>query len=93
MIIGAAQTHLQPCLVVDRARSSADNLPKLAETRLQWITRGTATWTEAQESLAQAQPATLSPSAGGVAFAQRAVDVWRRGAPLEPPLCHTAPAA
>ena len=49
-----------PCpaasLVADRALYSADNLPKLAETSLQWIPRVPATLTEAQEGLAPAQP-------------------------------------
>jgi transposase len=48
-------------LVADSALYSADNLQKLAETSLTWITRVPATLTEAQEVLAQAQPATMPP--------------------------------
>jgi transposase len=48
-------------LVADSALYSAENLQKLAETSLKWITRVPATLTEAQEVLAQAQPATMSP--------------------------------
>src|SRR5919198_3009660 len=47
-------------LVADSALYSAENLPKLAETSLKWITRVPATLSEAQEVLAQAQPATMS---------------------------------
>lgn len=56
------QTSYSPTyLVADRALYSADNLPKLADTRLKWITRVPATLTEAQAVLAQASPATMSP--------------------------------
>jgi len=48
-------------LVADSALYSAENLQKLAETSLTWITRVPATLTEAQEVLAQAQPATMPP--------------------------------
>jgi transposase len=48
-------------LVADGALYSAENLQKLADTSLQWITRVPATLTEAQEVLAQAQPATMPP--------------------------------
>ena len=47
-------------LVADSALYSADNLQKLAETSLKWITRVPATLTEAQEVLAQAQPETMA---------------------------------
>jgi transposase len=56
-------------LVADRARSSAENLHKLAETSLTWIPRGPATLTEAQEVLAQAQPATLASLREGYRYA------------------------
>ena len=42
----------------DSALYSAENLQKLAETSLKWITRVPATLTEAQAVLAQAPPAT-----------------------------------
>jgi transposase len=48
-------------LVADSALYSAENLRKLADTRLKWITRVPATLTEVQEVLAQAQPATMPP--------------------------------
>ena len=47
--------------VADSARSRADNWHKLAATSLKWIPRVPATLTEAQEVLAQAQPATRPP--------------------------------
>jgi transposase len=48
-------------LVADSALYRAENLQKLADTSLTWITRVPATLTEAQEVLAQAQPATMAP--------------------------------
>ena len=57
-----AQLHLTSSptfLVADSALYSTENLHKLAETSLKWITRVPATLTEAQEVLAQAQPATM----------------------------------
>jgi transposase len=60
--IAQLQTTYNPTyLVADSALYSADNLQKLANTRLKWITRVPATLTEAQEVLAQAQPATMPP--------------------------------
>jgi transposase len=56
-------------LVADSALYSADNLQKLADTRLKWITRVPATLTEAQEVLAQAQPATMPALAEGYRYA------------------------
>ena len=56
-------------LVADSALYSADNLHKLAETSLQWITRVPATLTEAQEVLAQAQPETMPSLAEGYRYA------------------------
>jgi transposase len=56
-------------LVADSALYSADNLHKLADTRLKWITRVPATLTEAQEVLAQAQPATMPALAEGYRYA------------------------
>ena len=49
-----------PYLVADRALYNAENLRKLADTSIKWITRGPATLTEAQEVLAQAQPETMA---------------------------------
>jgi hypothetical protein len=48
-------------LVADSALYSADNLQKLAETQLKWVTRVPATLTEAQAVLAQADPQTMAP--------------------------------
>jgi transposase len=47
-------------LVADSALYSADNLGKLHNTHAKWITRVPATLREAQEALAQADPATMS---------------------------------
>jgi transposase len=59
--IAQLQTTYSPTyLVADSALYSADNLHKLADTSLQWITRVPATLTEAQEVLAQAQPETMA---------------------------------
>jgi transposase len=52
-------------LVADSALYSAENLQKLAETNLKWITRVPATLSEAQEVLAPAQPATMAPLPDG----------------------------
>jgi transposase len=56
-------------LVADSALYSAENLHKLAETSLKWITRVPATLTEAQEVLAQAQPATMASLQEGYRYA------------------------
>jgi transposase len=56
-------------LVADSALYSADNLHKLAETSLKWITRVPATLTAAQEVLAQAQPETMPSLAEGYRYA------------------------
>ena len=56
-------------LVADSALYSAENLHKLADTSLKWITRVPATLTEAQEVLAQAQPATMPPLQEGYRYA------------------------
>jgi hypothetical protein len=52
-------------LVADRALYNAENLHKLAATGLPWITRVPATLREAQEVLAQAQPATMASRSEG----------------------------
>ena len=48
-------------LVADSALYNADNLQKLAQTRIKWITRVPATLNEAQAVLAQADPQTMVP--------------------------------
>src|SRR5262245_43636963 len=66
-----AQLHTTsgaPSLVADSALDSADNLQKLAETRLQWITRVPATLREAQAVLAQADPQTMAPLTEGYRY-------------------------
>jgi transposase len=55
-------------LVADSALYSADNLQKLAETPLQWITRVPATLAEAQAGLAQADPQTMAPLREGYRY-------------------------
>jgi transposase len=54
-------TYGPTCLVADSALYSAENLHKLAETRLKWITRVPATLREAQAVLAQADPRRMAP--------------------------------
>jgi transposase len=54
-------TYGMTFLVADSALSSAENLQKLAETRMKWITRVPATLREAQAVLAQADPQTMAP--------------------------------
>ena len=64
------QTTYSPTyLVADSALYNADNLQKLAETSLTWITRVPATLTEAQEVLAQAQPETMASLPNGYRYA------------------------
>jgi len=55
-------------LVADSALYSAENLQKLAETRLKWITRVPATLSEAQAVLAQADPQTVTPLTEGYRY-------------------------
>ena len=55
--------------MADSALSSAENLQKLAETSLTWITRVPATLSEAQEVLAQARPATMAALSEGYRYA------------------------
>jgi hypothetical protein len=69
-VVSDPMAPLQPTsspieLVADRALKSAEHLPKLAETSLTWLPRGPATWREAQEGLAQAQPATRASRLAG----------------------------
>src|SRR5499426_4008147 len=55
-------------LVADSALYSAENLHKLAETSLKWITRIPATLTEAQKVLGQANPQTMAPLTAGYRY-------------------------
>ena len=55
-------------LVADSALYSAENLQKLAETSLKWITRVPATLHEAQVALAQADPQTMAPLTEGYRY-------------------------
>jgi transposase len=52
-------------LVADRALSTADNLQKLAETQITWMTRVPATVSDAQAALTQAKPQTMAPLTAG----------------------------
>jgi transposase len=61
-------TYGTTCLVADSALYSAENLQKLAETRLKWITRVPATLREAQAVLAQADPQTMTPLTEGYRY-------------------------
>ena len=62
-------TYGSSYLVADSALYSADNLQKLAETQMKWITRVPATVTEAKEVLAQAQPETMVALPEGYRYA------------------------
>ena len=75
-----------PSLVAASALSSAEQLSKLAATRLTWSPRVPATVTAAQELLAHAQPATRLPLQEGYrARSRRATDggVAPRGVRIE----------
>ena len=80
-------------LVADRALYSAENLHKLAETSLKWITRVPATLTEAQEVLAQAQPETMPPPGRRLSLCGLRLELRRCGATLSSHLLGTSPAA
>jgi transposase len=54
-------TYGTTSLVADSALYSAENLQKLGETGITWITRVPATVTDAQEALAHAHPDTMEP--------------------------------
>ena len=58
-------TYGMTFLVADSALYSAENLQKLAETRMKWIPRVPATLREAQAVLAQADPQTMAPLTEG----------------------------
>jgi transposase len=68
-IVQLHTTYSPTYLVADSALYNADNLHKLAETNIKWITRVPATLTEAQEVLAQAQPETMASLPGGDRYA------------------------
>jgi transposase len=55
-------------LVADSALYSEDNLQKLANTPVKWITRVPATVSEAQAALAQADPQTMAPLTEGYRY-------------------------
>lgn len=55
-------------LVADSALYSDDNLQKLSDTRIKWITRVPATLTEAQAALTQAKPQTMRPLMEGYRY-------------------------
>ena len=55
-------------LVADSALYSKDNLQKLSETRLKWMTRVPATLSKAQAALAQADPQTMAPLLDGYRY-------------------------
>ncbi len=68
--IAQLQTTYNPTyLVADSALYNAENLQKLADTSLKWITRVPATLTEVQEVLAQAQPETMASLPAGYRYA------------------------
>ena len=55
-------------LVADSALYSEDNLAKLAQTAIKWITRVPATLSEAQAALAQANPQAMAPLTEGYRY-------------------------
>jgi transposase len=59
-------------LVADSALYSANNLQKLAQTQMRWITRVPATLSEAQAALAQVDPHALAPLTEGYCYGE-----WR----------------
>jgi transposase len=61
-------TYGSTSLVADSALSRADNLQKLAETKVKWITRVPATLSDAQTALAQANPQTMAPLTEGYRY-------------------------
>jgi transposase len=52
-------------LVADSALDREDNLAKLSQTQMQWLTRVPATVSEAQAALAQVNPQTMMPLSEG----------------------------
>lgn len=61
-------TYGPTCLVADSALYSAENLQKLAETHLKWLTRVPAPLREAQTVLAQANPQTMASLTEGYRY-------------------------
>jgi transposase len=61
-------TYGSTYLVAESALYREDNLQKLAETKVKWITRAPATWSEAQTALAQANPQTMAPLTEGYRY-------------------------
>ena len=55
-------------LVADSALDSAENLAKLAHTGSRWLTRVPATVSAAQQALAQAAPAAMTPLRAGYRY-------------------------
>ena len=66
---GVTTIYSPTCLVADSTLYNADNLQKLADTSLKWVTRVPATLTEAQEVLAQGQPETMASLPDGYRYA------------------------
>ena len=71
-------TYGMTYLVADSALYSAENLQKLADTSLKWITRVPATLSEAQAILAQAHPQTMAALTKGYRYraSPRAMGAW-----------------
>jgi transposase len=82
-------TYGPTCLVADSALYSAENLQKLAETHLKWITRVPATLREAQTVLAQANPQTMASLTEGYRY--RVVPSSYGGLEQRWVLIHSAP--
>jgi transposase len=67
--IGQLQTtYGTTYLVADSALYTADNLQKLAETQIKWMTRVPATVSDAQAALTQAAPQTMAPLTAGYRY-------------------------
>jgi transposase len=74
--------------VADSALYSAENLQKLRETAIKWITRVPATVTEAQEVLVQAHPETMEPL--GADYRYHVLPSTYGGIPQRWMLCYSA---
>jgi transposase len=75
--IGEPIAQLHPpygttCLVADSALYSAENLQKLSQTQIKWITRVPATLSEAQAAFAQAAPQSMAPLMAGYRYQELA---------------------
>jgi len=82
-------TYGMTFLVADSALYSAENVQKLAETNLKWITRVPAPVREAQTILAQAAPQTMAPLTEGYRY--RVVPSSYGGIEQRWVLIHSAP--